>query len=237
MSNETPTQRAAREKKELSNKLSSIGDLSAQAGSLFGDTSQLASEGDFNMGQGLQSAGIGISGASSAIALGATGPVGAAVGAAMFLGSFAVGRKKRRKAREAAERKWRAGLDQYKQQVRSIKRQTEKSEIQINKAIGAGIQFDLLDQARQDATTAEKLTQASRGVEATTYKKSREAQADVAVGEFEALDDRLALKLDLLDEAEALAEKELTAQRDVFGSYKTEYADKLTSKLEEIERV
>ena len=42
-------------------------------------------------------------------------------------------------------------------------------------------------------------------------------------------------KLDILDEAQVLAEREINAERSMFGSYKTEYADQLTEKLEEFE--
>ena len=208
------------------------GDIASQAGSIFGDTADLSSDSDFAIGQGLQSSGLGL---SAYAALG--GGPGIAAGVVLGLGSYLFGAKKRSKARKEAENKWRKGLLKYKEQVKGLKRNTEKSEHQIRKAVGAGVEFDLLAQAQQDAQAAERLTQASRGVEATTYKKSREAQSEVAVGEFETLSSRLAEKLDILDEAQVLAEREINAERGMFGGYKTDYADQLTKKLEEFERV
>ena len=207
------------------------GSLASDAGAVFGDTSQLADDSDFNIGQGLQSAGLGI---STFAALG--GPIGIGVGVALGVGSFLFGKSKREKARKEAEKRWNKGLAKYKEQVKALKQNTEMKESQINKAIGQGAQFSLLEQARQDAATAQRLTEAQRGVKATTYESRVEAEADTAAAEVEIFDERLLSKLDILDEAQALAEKEITARRDVFGSYKTEFADQLQDKLAEFDK-
>ena len=213
-------------------RLGAYGGIASQAGQLFGDTSELASESDFTLGQTLQSSGLGL---STFAALG--GPVGAGIGAALGVASFILGKKKREKAKREAEARWNKGLEKYKKQVKALKKNTELKESEINKALGQGVQFSLLETARRDAEQARQLTEAQRGVKATTYQKQVKGEAETASAEVEIFDDRLLEKLNILDEAQALAEKELTARRDVFGSYKTDYADQLEQKLTEFDEV
>ena len=221
----------AKQRREL---LQGTARLTQDAGKLFGDTSTIESTGTFALGQGLQSAGIGL-GAYSALAT--LGPKGVAVAAVMAVGSYLLGAKKRRKQKEEMERRWREGLERYKERVKGLKQQTEQTESNINKAIGGGVHFDLLERARQDSQIATQLSEVQRGVIASTYKEERAAKVDVAAAEYDIFDTKLMAKLDLLDEAQVLAQKESEASRGVFGSYKTKYADEFQKKMEEFERL
>ena len=94
-------------------------------------------------------------------------------------------------ARDAAVKRWKAGLERYKNLVRGKKDQIKRTETKVEKAIGAGVSFSIAEQARADVATAKGIKTASRGVKAVTAEETIEDAASTAAALIEQADETL----------------------------------------------
>ena len=206
----------------------------------FGDTADVKSDSTFEKVTAAQSVTAGL---TSGVAIGTAigGPVGTVAGAAAGVAigaiSFYSSKKRRKRMKEAALKRWKDGLEQYKQRVSDQKAQLSKVEKKVNQVIGSGATLDIQKQARRDIQSVLGLTKASRGAKLETAEAVVDDVEDTLFELVDSADRKLEQRVDLLEEAQTLAQKEVAAHRDDFGNYSTEYAAQLKAKIQEYEEL
>lgn len=225
----------AREEQLRAQRTQAIGSAVQGVGAAFGDPSGLESDQAFENISSFQGVTAGVGVGASLLAAGAgmawAGPVGVAVAGISILSS----RSKRRAAKEAAKRRWRKALAEYKQKVTQQKRQLESAEKKVHKAIGEGVQLDILKQAQADVGVAQALQRQTRGAKAVTAERAVDSVEEGLFDLVQETDAKLLTRIDMLEDAQFLAQKELDARRSELGAIRTDVAKDLEAKVREIE--
>lgn len=193
--------------------------------------------GDTGLGLGAISSGIGL-GSSAAFALGST-PIGLGVGAAATLLSFASSKKRRKRAREEANRRrffqWQQALKSYKSQVKQQDKAVKKQVSQIEKALGTGlVRETILGEGQKEAAKAVAyMNRQAAGADIIGGATAQE-KLNIAAEQTREVEETFEEKADKLERISSLLEQELTAGRSL-GEIKTFRFDEATKLADELD--
>ena len=233
----TKAAQEARTEQLRANRMNAIGASIGSIGSAFGDPSYIEDESTYESINFLQSATSGVSaGITAGIATG-NPAIGAAVGVTTGVINLLSSSSRRDAAREAALKKWRAGLKKHKEQVKGQKRVFRRAEKQIEDALGEGAPLDIVSQAQADVAKARGINKASRGAKNLAAQRSVDNATESVLSLVTSTEETLLTRMDLLEDAQSLAQREIDASRSDFGSYTTKFSKELEEKVKEIEEL
>ena len=163
----------------------------------------------------------------------ATGGIGLVVGAAALGLSLIQADKKR----EAAERKWKQALSQYKEQLDAKDIELKGKATQIEKkAKGDSLQSIFKETEKAVTNISRQIDIGATGVRNITQEERIDDLEDQAGELVFSTYDKLLKKVDIIDEARELLTLEKEANRE-FGQVQAGYTDDIQRKLGELQDV